>query len=149
MCLNSATVAAGFRLRGPGAYGVPPAQGCVLVTVTSCPRHLSTPAAHSLIVCSTPSTSTQTLKPPSSHSDASLQTHLPLWAANTNNDRGSVARGGGGRAKAHDLLKHDAFQRALEAPASGIATTNPPSPPQESSRTQKARHVAPLRISRV
>lgn len=112
----------GMPPRGTRAYGVPAAQGPVLVTVMSCPRHLSAPAAHSLIVCSTPPTATHTRKPPSSHSEASLQTHLLLGAGNRN-DGGLTPRGGGGRVKAHDLQNQDALGRSLEAPASGRQPT--------------------------
>lgn len=64
-----------------GCYGASGAQGLMLVTVMLSPRHLRTPASHSVIVCSLPFTSTQTRNPASSHSEAALQTHLLLWAS--------------------------------------------------------------------
>lgn len=62
----------------PGAYWSFASQGPMLVMEMLCPRHLSVPASHSVIVCSLPFASTQMLIPSSSHSDASLQTHLLL-----------------------------------------------------------------------
>lgn len=52
----------------------------MLVTEMLCPPHLRTPAWHSVIVRSAPSTSTQTVLPSSWHSEASLHSHAPLWA---------------------------------------------------------------------
>lgn len=52
----------------------------MLVTETLCPRHIRTPAWHSVIVRLAPSTSTQTVLPSSWHSEASLHSHALLWA---------------------------------------------------------------------
>lgn len=64
----------------PGTYWGPPSQGSMLVTDTLCPRHIRTPAWHSVIVRLAPSTSTQTVLPSSWHSEASLHSHALPWA---------------------------------------------------------------------
>lgn len=90
----------------PGAYCVPSSQGLKLVMETLCPRHLRVPASHSVIVRTSPFTSTQMLIPPSSHSVASLQTHLLPWAGKISKRR-LMAHRGDGNIKAHYLQSHD------------------------------------------
>lgn len=99
---SSATAPEGRRA---GTYAASAAQGRMLVTEMLSPLHLRTPASHSVIVCSLPFTSTQTLNPASSHSEAALQTHS-LPSAGKRSKRGLMAPGGGGGAQAHPIQSY-------------------------------------------
>ena len=100
-CSHSACGTAS-RASGARNYAGSAAQGRMLLTEMLSPLHLRTPASHSVIVCSLPFTSTQTLNPASSHSEAALQTHS-LPSAGKRSERGLMAPGGGGGGQAYPL----------------------------------------------
>lgn len=128
----------------PGAYWVPSSQGVKLVMETLCPRHLRVPASHSVIVRTSPFTSTQMLIPSSLHSIASLQTHLLPWAGKISK-RGLMAHRGDGNVKAHYLQSHDVVIGVLSKLLPSVMESLPSG---KGCRTRKVRYFAPLKISR-